>query len=235
VDVLSVIHGTDARTELFGPVIEAAGHALDEWSFAWGTPPPRPLESYDCVLVFGGAMHPDEDARHNWLVDEIAWLRAIVERGTPLLGVCLGAQLVARAMGSWVGRVPAGPEIGWWPVALTEAGVDDAVLGSLPREFVALQWHTYTYGLPDGAVELATTPACTQAFRLGETCWGVQFHPEVTAAQVGAWIVDPDDPPLDEAKVRAETPRYIGRWNELGRTLCRAFLASAEQALARAA
>lgn len=233
--VLSVIHGTDARTELFGPVIAGAGHHLDEWSFGWGTPPPQPADTYDCVLVFGGAMHPDQDDRHDWLTGEIAWLREAAARRTPLLGVCLGAQLIARALGSSVGRVPSGPEIGWWPVTLTDAGAADPVLGALPHAFIALQWHTYTYGLPDGAVELATSAACTQAFRVGETCWGVQFHPEVTAAQVGTWIADPDDPPLDEAKLRADTPVHIDRWNELGRTLCAAFLASAERAPARAA
>ncbi len=234
-NVLSVIHGTDARTELFGPVIADAGHELDEWSFGWGTPPPRPVGSYDCVLVFGGAMHPDEDDRHSWIADEVAWLHDLVGRGVPMLGVCLGAQLIARALGSWVGRVPSGPEIGWWPVRLTAAGADDPVLGALPREFTALQWHTYTYGLPEGAVELATSDACTQAFRFGATCWAVQFHPEVTEAQVVGWIADPDDPPLDEATVRAETPLRIARWNELGRTLCRAFVDTAVRALTRAA
>jgi len=233
--VLSVIHGTDARTELFGPLITDAGHELDEWSFGWGTPPPRPADAYDCVLVFGGAMHPDEDDRHDWMGGEIDWLQGVVARGVPVLGVCLGAQLLARALGSNVLRVPSGPEIGWWPVRLTDAGAADPVLGALPREFTALQWHTYTYGLPAGAVELAVSDACTQAFRYGETCWAVQFHPEVTEAQVGTWIADPDDPPLDEARLRRETPLQIGRWNELGRKLCRAFVANAERAVERAA
>ena len=66
-DVLSVIHGHDARTELFAPVVAEAGHALEEWSFAWGTPPTRPLDAYDAVLVLGGAMHADQDGWHPWL------------------------------------------------------------------------------------------------------------------------------------------------------------------------
>lgn len=232
--VLSVIHGTDARTELFEPVIEEAGHRLDEWSFAWSTPPPRPLETYDAVLVFGGAMHADQDAWHPWLRDETVWLQSVLARGTPLLGVCLGVQLLARAAGSWVGPLPE-PEIGWHEVALTEAGAADPVLGTLPQRFEALQWHHYTYGVPADAIELARSPACTQAFRLGQACWGVQFHPEVTAAQVEGWIADADDPPDDPDRLRAETPAKIGLWNELGRELCRAFLAAAERALSRAA
>ena len=233
--VLSVIHGTDARAGLFAPVVDLAGHTLDEWSFAWGTPPPRPLDSYDAVLVFGGAMHADQDAHHPWLNEESLWLQQVLDRHTPVLGVCLGVQLLARAAGAWVGRMPEGPEIGWHAVDLTEAGVADPVVGALPPRFDALQWHHYTYALPAGAVELARSAACAQAFRLGEACWGVQFHPEVTEMQLQGWIDDTSDPPRDRDRLLAETHERIGRWNELGRTLCSAFLDTAERALADAA
>jgi GMP synthase-like glutamine amidotransferase len=235
VHVLSVIHGSDARTELFGPVVEAAGHRLDEWSFAWGTPPPRPLDAYDAMLVFGGVMHADQDEHHPWLREETMWLQQVLARRRPVLGICLGVQLLARAAGSAVWRMPAGPEIGWHGVELTDAGASDPVLGALPREFEALQWHHYTYAAPAGAVELARSAACTQAFRLGEACWGVQFHPEVTAAQLEGWVDDEDDPPPDARLLREETPAKIGGWNELGTTLCEAFLGAAERVLDRAA
>src|SRR2546429_9710605 len=106
--ILAVIHGTDARAGLFAPVVDLAGHALDEWSFAWGTPSPRPIDSYDAVLVFGGAMHADQDAHHPWLAEETEWLQGLLQRGRPGLGVCLGVQLLARAAGSGVGGMPAG-------------------------------------------------------------------------------------------------------------------------------
>ena len=218
--VLSVIHGTDARAGLFAPVVDLAGHTLDEWSFAWGTPPPRPLDSYDAVLVFGGAMHADQDAHHPWLNEESLWLQQVLDRHTPVLGVCLGVQLLARAAGAWVGRMPEGPEIGWHAVDLTEAGVADPVVGALPPRF---------------DVELARSASCTQAFRLGEACWGVQFHPEVTEMQLQGWIDDTSEPPPDRDRLLAETHERIGRWNELGRTLCSAFLDTAERALADAA
>jgi GMP synthase (glutamine-hydrolysing) len=233
-DVLSVIHGSDARAELFAPAIAESGHRLDEWSFSWDTPPPRPLESYDAVLVFGGAMHADHDDAHPWLVPETRWLEQLLASGTPVLGVCLGVQLLARAAGTWVGPMPE-PEIGWCDVELTHAGAADPVLGALPRTFTALQWHHYTYGLPDGAVELARSEACTQAFRLGDTCWGVQFHPEVTQEQLDGWILDTSDPPSDPDGLRVETAANIARWNELGRTLCAAFLETAARVLERAA
>jgi GMP synthase (glutamine-hydrolysing) len=232
--VLSVIHGDEARTELFAPVVEEAGHRLDEWSFAWGTPPPRPLETYDAVLVFGGAMHADHDEHHPWLGKETHWLQELLANGTPTLGICLGVQLLARAAGAWVGPLLE-PEIGWCGVELTDAGGEDPVVGALPHTFEALQWHHYTYEVPAGAVELARSPACTQAFRLGEACWGVQFHPEVTQTQLDGWIADGSDPPPDPDRLRAETAEKIARWNELGRTLCGAFLDAAERVLARAA
>src|SRR5581483_2705883 len=224
--VLSVVHGPEARAELFEPVVVAAGHAIDEWSFSWGRKPPRPLESYDAYMVFGGAIHPDQEAQHTWMPQEIEWLERILADRRPVLGVCLGVQLLARAAGSQVRRLDV-PEIGWVEVELNEAGIDDPVLGKMPTKFPGLVWHHYTYDVPDGAVELARTERTTQAFRLGDACWGVQFHPEVTHEQVLAWIEDPSDPPVDPAALRAETAAKIGRWNELGRALCDAFVAAA--------
>jgi len=141
---------------------------------------------------------------------------------------------LAGAAGGGGGAVPE-PEIGWHGVELTDAGVGDPVVGALPRTFEALQWHHYTYGVPTGAVELARSVSCTQAFRLGDACWGVQFHPEVTQSQLDGWMTDASDPPPDPERLRAETAEKIARWNELGRTLCAAFLQAAERVLARAA
>jgi len=223
VRILSVVHGPEARAELFEPVVVRAGHALDEWSFSWGRRPPRPLESYDAYMVFGGAMHPDQEAQHTWLPEEIAWLEQVIVDRRPVLGVCLGVQLLARAAGAQVRRLDE-PEIGWIDIDLNDAGTEDPVLGSMPKRFSGLVWHHYTYDVPEGAVELARTNRTTQAFRLGEACWGVQFHPEVTGVQLERWIADFEDPPPDPDGLRAETPKMIGQWNELGRTLCSAFL-----------
>jgi GMP synthase (glutamine-hydrolysing) len=233
VNVLSLVHGDEARAELFAPVIAEAGHRLDEWSFAAGTTPPRPLETYDAVLVFGGATHPDQEGHYSWLREEVEWLHRLLERSTPTLGICLGSQLLARAAGAWVGPLEK-PEVGWYEVELTEAGTADPVLSALPVRFEALQWHHYAHGLPQGAVALARTPICLQAFRLGETYWGVQFHPEVTEPQLAGWIADESDPAPDPARLLAETRERIGGWNELGRRLCRSFLVAAAQAVSSA-
>lgn len=226
-DVLSIVHGGDAGSELFASLVTEAGHRFDEWSFASATPPPRPLDSYDAVLVFGGAMHVDQEDRHPWLRDESDWLRNLLERRVPTLGICLGSQLLAQAAGARVGPL-AEAEIGWSEVELTDAGARDPVLSELPLRFVALQWHHYAHELPDGAAALAESPASLQGFRLGETCWGVQFHPEVTEPQLERWIAAKADLPSDPERLRAETRERIGAWNELGRRLCRSFLAEAE-------
>ena len=223
-NVLSVVHPGDAGSELFGPLVRDLGHRFDERSFAEGTPPPP--GSYDAVLVFGGAMHVDQEEQHPWLRDESEWLGTLIEGRTPTLGICLGSQLIARAAGARVGPL-AEPEIGWSEVELTGAGEADPVLSALPPRFEALQWHHYAHELPQGAVALAHSAASVQGFRLGETCWGVQFHPEVTEPQLERWLADKSDLPADPERLRTETRERIGGWNELGRRLGRSFLAAA--------
>jgi GMP synthase (glutamine-hydrolysing) len=227
-DVLAVIHGEEVRAGVFAEGVEARGHTLEEWSLAWGTPSPRPLDAYGAVLVFGGAMHADQDTHHPWLREENFLLQRLLDLHKPVLGICLGAQLLAKAAHSWVGPADE-PEIGWYPVELTEDAGHDPLLGRLPARFDAFQWHYYTHGLPAGAAELARSRVCTQAFRLGESAWGVQFHPEVTLTQIEKWLEDDEPAPIDRAALAAETRKRIAEWNELGRTLCDAFVDVAER------
>ncbi len=232
-NVLSIVHGEDAGPELFGPLVAEAGHRRDDWSFERGTASP-PLDAYDAVLVFGGFMHPDQDDLFPWLPGETDWLRGLVEQQVPTLGICLGSELLARATGAWVGRLPV-PEIGWGEVELTAAGAADPVFSALPARFEGFIWHHYAHDLPEDGVALAHSAASLQAFRLGDACWGVQFHPEVTEPQLGRWIGDGRDPPPDPERLLAETRQRIGGWNELGRRLCRSFLAAAERLAGRVA
>jgi GMP synthase (glutamine-hydrolysing) len=227
VDVLGVIHGAQVRSGVFGEAAEERGHRLEEWSLAWGTPLLRPLDSYGAVIVFGGAMHADQDENHPWLREENFFLQRLLDLRLPTLGVCLGAQLLAKAAHAAV-LPAAAPEVGWYPVELTDAAREDPVFAGLPERFDSFQWHYYTYELPAGAVELARSETCTQAFRLGDRAWGIQFHAEVTAPQVESWINEaPEAGPADLAE---QTRARIGEWSELGRGLCGAFLELAESA-----
>jgi GMP synthase (glutamine-hydrolysing) len=229
VHILAVIHGGKVRSGIFGEVAVERGHTLEEWSLAWGTPPPRPIDDYGAVLVFGGAMHADQDDHHPWLRDENFFIQRLLDLRHPLLGVCLGAQLIAKACHAPVGPASE-PEIGWCEIELLPEAQTDPLLGALPERFEGFQWHHYTYGVPAGGVELARSPVCTQAFRLGEAAWGIQFHAEVTFRQILGWIDEAghelSGPPEE---LIAETERRIGEWNELGRRLCGGFLEVAER------
>lgn len=190
-----------------------------------GERPERPPSEYEAVLVLGGTAHPYEEEAHSWLGPEVEYLERVLDEGVPALGVCLGAQLFARAAG---GRVePARErEIGWFPVELTDAAATDPVFAALPPRFTSFQWHEYAAGVPPGAIELARNEACSQAYRLGPA-WCVQFHPEVRLDQLIRWIRSYGRPPVSPEPLVAASGRHIARWNELGQALCTRFLENA--------
>jgi len=173
-------------------------------------------------------MHPDQDDRFSWLAREEEFLHEVLGEEIPAFGVCLGAQMLARAAGATVGPASE-PEIGWLDVELTAHGVSDPVLGVLPSLTTFFQWHHYTFELPRDGVELAQSDVCTQAFRLGRT-WGIQFHAEVTLEMARSWAEeDPAELPMPPADLVAETETRIALSNEHGRRLCAAFLDVAAQ------
>ncbi len=139
------------------------------------------------AVIMGGPMNADEVERFPALTAEREWLSAAVARGTPVLGVCLGAQLLARALGAEVR--PGKREVGFAPVEIATA--DDPLLGGLAPGAEVLHWHGDCFDLPDGAERLASSDrtAC-QAFRAGNA-WGVLFHPEADFALVEAWLEEP--------------------------------------------
>ena len=228
--VLGVLHPGGGRSGLL------ADRAADlaEWVPARGEHMPGALRDFGAVVVFGGGMNVRDADRMPWLQAEIELLRDALQAGVPVLGICLGAQLLAAAAGAEVRRAEA-PEIGWFDVARTGA---DPVLDALPERFCAYEWHSYTFELPAGAVELARSAICPQAYRLGESAWGVQFHPEVTPEIVRGWALDFESDPdavrlgFDVAAHLAEAERRLPEWIAIGRALFDAFLATAAAARA---
>ncbi|MBI2878872.1 MAG: type 1 glutamine amidotransferase [Candidatus Rokubacteria bacterium] len=166
-------------------LMRAQGIAWDTVELDEGTAIP-PLEGYDALLVFGGPMNVDETRRFPWLSGEVRAIQDAVQRDMPYLGFCLGAQLLARALGAAVTKAPS-PEVGVMPVTLTPAGRADRLFTGLPSELPVFQWHGDTFELPPGAVHLAASPLCPhQAFRYGRA-YGLQFHVEVVPEMVQEW------------------------------------------------
>jgi GMP synthase-like glutamine amidotransferase len=226
---LAVVHQRDAGPGVFAEAARRQGWELQEWLIADGGPPPDAVANFQAVMIFGGAVNVDQQAALPWLRNEKQLLAALLGRGMPLLGVCLGAQMLAEAAGAPARRA-ATPEIGWVEVEVSDAGATDPLIGPLAPRIHAFEWHSYEFLLPEGAVALARSPTCLQAFRLGEAAWGIQFHAEVTSADARHWIdeyrSDPDAVRigLDATALRAETARVIEHWNAVGRGTCERFL-----------
>jgi len=225
---LAIVHQPDAGPGVFADAMGSRSVELDEWLIGEEAAPADPM-GYDAVLTFGGAMHADQEGQYPWLADEKTLLAQLIERRVPLLGMCLGCQLVAEAAGGSARRAQA-PEIGWHRVELTAEAKDDPLLGALPPKFEAFQWHSYEAQLPLGATVLATSPICLQAYRLEGPAWGIQFHAEVSPSDVEYWIDDYRSDPdavrigLDPEALRERTRASIAEWNELGRSVCGRFL-----------
>ena len=181
---------------------------------------PARLE-HDGLVVLGGAMNADEDETYAWLAPTKALVRATVADGIPTLGVCLGHQLMAVALGGSVILNPQGRTGGLVPLLLNDAGDTDPLLGGLSGRDVVHYNGDVVSRLPEGAAQLATAPdGSVQAARFGPRAWGVQFHPETTPEIFASWVADfrpepheaPDSPAtwLADMESRRETVRATG-------------------------
>ncbi len=184
------------------------------------------------LIVLGAAMNADQVDQFPWLLEVRALMRQAVEADRPVLGVCLGAQLLARAIDADVLRAPeAVREIGFREVEVLPAGVDDALLAAFAPAAMVFQFHEDACELPAGAELLATNDdTAVQAFRVGDRAYGVQFHFEVTAREIATWC---DETPPDELRnvwgttkeaLLAEAVSHLGAQQEAGRRVAAAFV-----------
>jgi GMP synthase-like glutamine amidotransferase len=190
--ILVVEHERAVPVGMLGERLAAAGLAVETVGPDAGRPIPRTPDGCAGVVVLGGSMGPTDDDVAPWLPDVRALIAACLDAGTPLLAICLGAELLAHVTGGRVGTIAAGPEIGLTPVRLLPSAAQDALLTGLPPVADAVQWHSLeAQALPAGAVVLAESDRCAnQAFRIGGTAWGVQFHPEVLGDITADWAAD---------------------------------------------
>lgn len=191
--VLVVEHQGNAGIGHFANSLTAAGAELHTVGPGTGDSVPESLAGFDGLIVLGGSMGPTDDDAAPWLPATRALLAEGVERSVPTLGICLGAQLLATAMGGEVRNMPAGPEVGLSAVGFSSEGSEDPLFGPLAGSSVpAVQWHWLEAAeLPGGTTVLASNEACrNQAFRVGNAAWGVQFHPEALSPTTEDWVVE---------------------------------------------
>lgn len=182
------------------------------------------LDRYHGLIVLGGPMNCDQVTRYRHLATEVAAIQAAMRDGKPVLGICLGSQLLARALGA-----PVLPhhtkEIGWYDVTPTEAGRSDPLFRHFAGPEKIFQWHGDTFAIPHGAVHLATSAACPhQAFRYGHNVYGLQFHLEVDEPMVNRWLHAPVNRReleglqgvIHPEVIARDTPVHIDRSRRLG-------------------
>jgi GMP synthase (glutamine-hydrolysing) len=204
--VIACLHNLDrAFTGHAGDVLRDAGASLDERRLRDGDPLPAVAE-IDGVVAFGGDQSVRDIDGDPMLTREAAFLRECVAADVPVFGVCLGAQLLAHALGGSVSRLPR-RMVAWTPISALPAASGDPVVGALPEGAVALHWNEDGFEPPPGAIELlARVGAGTEAFRVGACAWGVQFHPEVHPEGLEGWYLEAVSE-LEDAGVTAEAAR----------------------------
>ncbi len=195
---------------LFGPWLADDGIPLRILRPFAGETLPHTVTDCRGLLVMGGPMNVDETPRYPWLREEVSLLERAITARVPTVGMCLGAQLLAKTLGARVWHGPQ-PEVGWCDVEGTQASRQDPVFAAFPPRYTVFQWHGDAFELPKDAVHLAqSTRYPHQAFRYGENVYALQYHLEVTPAIIEAWLSH-EDPLLngvDVSRVKQHTPQY---------------------------
>ncbi len=149
---------------------------------------PDDLSCTEAIIILGGPMNVYEENKYPFLKEEHVFIEEALRREIPILGICLGAQLLAKAAGAKIHKADC-TQIGWDSVELTPEGIEDHLFSGLPARLRVFQWHEDTFELPTGAVLLATSQDCrNQAFRVGKNAYGLQFHVEVTDREIKDWF-----------------------------------------------
>lgn len=205
------------------PLLRQAGFRIRYVNFGRDLDARPELNGYDGLVVLGGPMNADETDAYPHLAHEIAVIRDAIARERPMLGICLGAQLLARALGSPVERARA-HEVGWYDVAMSDAAREDAILGHFDPVERLFQWHEDTFEVPSDGVHLASSEICpNQAFRVGERAYGFQFHLEADGRLIERWLATPEHRAalersggrIDPERIRSETAACIERQQQI--------------------
>lgn len=207
----------------FNPLLKEHGLRIRYVNFGRDPKQTPEVRGYDGLVLLGGPMCIRQMDEYPHLKHEIKMIEVAMAENIPVLGICLGAQLVSHALGAKV-YPHSEKEIGWYPVSLTEAGRQDPLFQHFEEVEPIFQWHGDTFDLPSGAVHLASSSTCeNQAFRYGEGVYGFQFHMEVDEAMIHRWMKVPRhleelkelEGKIDPKQILDVTPNYIERLKEL--------------------
>jgi GMP synthase (glutamine-hydrolysing) len=223
--ILVFRHVSYEHLGLIGPALEAAGMGYEYVDLPSDIHRPVDVASAQGLIFMGGPMSVNDDL--DYMRMEVEIIQQAASMGLPVLGICLGSQLIAKAFGAPVYR-NAVKEIGWYPVHWTRAAAGDALFAGMPDPALVFHWHGETFDLPDRAVWLGYSDACrNQAFRCGENIYGLQFHLEVTPAMIAGWIEEdanaadvrevtrPIDPAAGAADLARMGAAVFGSWAAL--------------------
>lgn len=214
------------------PLIRARGHRIRFVNFERDPQAQPQVDRYHGLIVLGGPMNVEEHPQRAHLRTELGAIEAALRQGKPVLGICLGSQLLAHVLGAPIRRHPHS-EIGWYPLVTTAAGRADPVFGVFGVGSPVFQWHSYSFDLPTSAVHLAHTATCeNQAFRYGDNAYGVQFHPEIDASLIHRWLGRADyraelcapGAHHDEHDIRAHTQAHAAPMSALAEPMFERFL-----------
>jgi GMP synthase (glutamine-hydrolysing) len=214
------------RVENLGRIANALEAAALAWQYVRsfeGQPIPKDMKGAGGLIVMGGPMGVYEQDRYPYLRDEMRLIENAIALGKPVLGVCLGSQLLAATLGAKVFKGSA-KEIGWYPVTLDAAGLDDRLFRGAPASFTALHWHGDIFDLPAGAVALASSAqTAIQAYRHGTNAYGLLFHIEPTAAIVAGMVrefaAELEEAQVDGSKIIAAADERIAALTDLAETI----------------
>jgi GMP synthase (glutamine-hydrolysing) len=204
------------------PMLRNRGHRIRYYNFHRDPTADPDIARYNALIVLGGPQMPDQGERHPHLKTEMRCIEQALKLDIPVLGICLGAQLLAYALGGGV-RPMAQWEIGWYDLQPTPAAAADPLLCALTHPRPVFQWHGYTFDLPSGAVHLARSDTCeNQVFRYGHNAYGLQCHLELDEPLINRWLNYPEyaedlrEKGIHDAQyIREQTHRLIGQSVEL--------------------
>lgn len=226
--ILVIQHVESEGLGIIAPLLQVSGLPVHTIKIFKGEGVPRSILGYRGLIVLGGPMSVYEQEAHPFISAEIALIESALKTDVPMLGICLGAQLLAKAAGAKVYKGGA-KEIGWYKVKQTAAGAHENLTPGFPDEYTVFQWHGDTFDVPVGVVNLASSELFPNQFiKVGKSAYGVQFHLEVTDSMVAQWLelnaAEVKAAGIDPAVIMEQTPVNIPSIHRLGRLMLKRFM-----------